>query len=155
MTNPRLRRMTALLVLATNCGCSALDNCPDPQGDANDEIKIEPRDDTTDLATLTFESAPASGPLAPFPAKTKLVFEHGLGVTPLLVQAYLAFRAVGTNGAGGGSISEVAGNEVAIECYDSKVIVIKNDTCEKSFFVRVVATGQSLFDADKVDCGEK
>jgi hypothetical protein len=154
MTNSRLRLLTAFLALSATCGCSALDNCPDAQGDAQGNIKIEPKDGTTDLANLTFESAPASGPLTPFPAKTKLWFEHGLGTTPLLVQAFLAFSDEGTNGAGGGSITEVAGNEVAFECYDSKVIVIKNDTCEASFFVRVVATGQSLSDPDKVDCGE-
>jgi hypothetical protein len=144
------RLLTALATLAATCGCSGFDTCPD----ARDRITIEHKDGTTDLTTLTFESAPASGPLTPFPANTEVMFEHGLGVTPALVKAYLSFKDGGTYDDKGGSIAEVAGNEAVYQCYDSKVIVIKNDTCEKSFFVRVVAIGQSPFSEAESKCGE-
>ncbi len=69
------------------------------------------------------------------------------------MKAYLAFVPEGTNGAGGGSVSEVAGNEVSYDCYDSHVIVIKNDTCEPSFFVQLVAAGVPSGDANDDSCG--
>ena len=103
---------------------------------------------------LYFESAPDRGPLTHFPAKTELMFEHGLGVKPLLYKAYLSFRPEGTADDGGGSISDAAGNAVLYECVDNKVIVIKNDTCERSFYVKVVALGASPSDDGKEHCGE-
>ena len=80
-----------------------------------------------------------------------LRFEHELGATPLLYKAYLAFAANGTNGTGGGSVAEVAGNEVLYDCIDSHVIEVRNDTCERSFFIRVVSVGVDP-DADPDAC---
>jgi hypothetical protein len=150
MTNSCLRLLTALTALAAACGCSDLDNCPDAQ----DRKTIPNKPGTTDVDNLYFESAPDNGPLEPFPAKTELMFEHGLGVKPLLYKAYLSFTINGTANDGDGSVTEVAGNEAPAECSDHRVIVIKNDTCEKSFFIRVVAMGASLQDDGEDHCGE-
>jgi hypothetical protein len=150
MTNSCWRLLTALTALAVACGCSDLDNCPDAQA----PISIANEPGSTDVDSLYFESAPWGGPLAPFPAKTELRFEHGLGVTPLLVKAYLSFSKEGTSDNDAGSLTEVAGNEGPYECIDHKLIVIKNDTCEKSFFVRVVAMGASPSDDGEDHCGE-
>ncbi len=150
MTNASLRLLTAFLALTATCGCSGLDNCPDGSDQA---IPIDTG--TTDQASLTFESAPWAGPLDAFPAKTQLAFKHDLGVTPLLVKAYLSFSKVGTNENDPGSVTEVAGNEGPLDCIDSKVIVVKNDTCEKGFFIRVVALGASPNSDTDAHCGEK
>jgi hypothetical protein len=150
MTDPRLRLWTALLATAVSCGCSSLDNCPN-----GTDTPIVIDTGTTDKAALTFESAPWDGKLDAFPAKTQLEFKHDLGVTPLLVKAYLSFRDVGTNDHDGGSVTEIAGNEGPLECVDSHVIVVKNDTCENGFFIRVVAIGASPSSSPDVKCGEK
>jgi hypothetical protein len=130
-----------VLILGLLSGCGALDNCPDGQ---SEPILI--KSGLTDLDAETFESAAPSGPLEPFPAKTALAFEHGLGFTPLFYEAKLSFARDGTRGADGGSIADTAGNQTLWDCIDSNVIVIRNDTCEKSFFVRVVASGRALHD---------
>jgi hypothetical protein len=149
MTDSGLRPLTALLALAAACGCSDLDNCPDAQ----ERRTIPNKAGTTDVANLYFESAPSYGPLEPFPAKSELRFEHGLGVMPLTWQAFLSFTKEGTNQSDDGNITEIAGNEGTYQCVDDKVIVLKNDTCERSFYVRVVAMGQSLFEP-REDCPE-
>jgi hypothetical protein len=150
MTDLCLRWLTLLAALGAAGGCSDLDNCPDAQ-----ERKTIPNDPaTTDVANLYFESAPWNGPLRPIPAKSELSFEHGLGVTPLLVKAYFSFVKEGTNQDEDGSVTEIAGNEGPYECVDHKVIVIKNDTCERSFYVRVVAMGQSPSGDDEDHCHE-
>jgi len=129
-------------------GCSSLDNCPAGRQD----IVADDTHALRDVERLLYESAPDDGPLQEFPAKTQIVFEHGLGVVPSLKEAFLSFKLEGTNGAGGGSISEAAGNEALWECVDSKVMVVKNDTCEKSFFIKVVALGAPN-GSTKVSCG--
>lgn len=149
MIDSGLRLLTALTLLAT-CGCSDLDNCPDEQN--RKTIPNEPG--MTLVDELYYESAADSGPLTPFPAKSELVFEHGLGVKPLLVQASLSFTKEGTNKNDDGSIAAVAGNLGTVQCSDQKVIVLKNDTCERSFFVRVVAMGRSPSDSGEDECGE-
>jgi hypothetical protein len=77
-----------------------------------------------------------------------------LGVKPLLYKAYLSFTKDGTADWEKGSITEVAGNEAPFECVDHKVIVVKNDTCERSFFIRVVALGASPSDDGEDHCKE-
>lgn len=133
MTSPRSPWLVAALCACF--GCSSLDNCPS----ALDPITIETG--ATDQEHLSYESAPWSGTLDAFPAKTELYFKHDLGITPLNVKAYLAFSKEGTNGADHGSVAESAGNQDLISCVDSHVIVVHNDTCEKSFFIRVTADG--------------
>ena len=124
------------LVCASACvSCSELDNCPDSQA----EITIKTGKTDTDALVYTSSEETA---LDAFPAKTNLRFEHGLGTKPYLYTSYLAFNQNGTNGNGGGSIAEVAGNEVLYECVDSDVIVVRNDTCEPSFFIRLVAVAK-------------
>jgi hypothetical protein len=117
MTNFCLRFSTALAALALTCGCSELNNC-----DESSDTPIRIEGGATDHENLVFESAPWHGPLTPFPAKRKLRFEHNLGVTPFLTKAYLSFDEYGTNGSGGGSVAEVAGNSGLYDCIDSRVI---------------------------------
>jgi len=151
MTNTCLRwlsPLTAVAALGLTSGCSDLDNCPDAP---DKPILIE--GGTTHLGSLFFEST-TDDALDAFPAKTELKFEHGLGVKPATYQSFLSFTKNGTNGSGGGSLTEVAGNEVAYECVDSRYIVLKNDTCERSFFIRLVAWGLPDGDPDNHECGE-
>ena len=148
MTDPLfLRSLIALGALATTCGCSALDNCPDAQSD----ITID-RPEDSNAATLVFDSAGWNDKFDAFPAKTQLKFKHHLGVTPDVLQAYLSFSTKAANGIAGGSFTEVAGNEVAYECVDSNVIIVKNDTCERSFFIKVHASGRPDGSTD-TSCG--
>ena len=124
-----------LAAICASFGCSSLDNCP---------TALAPITITTgksDVQNQSFESAPWSGTLDAFPAKTELRFEHELGFTPLNVKAYLSFKQEGTNGADHGSVAESAGNQDLITCVDSHVIFVVNDTCEKSFYIRVTANG--------------
>lgn len=122
-------------------GCGALDNCPDGQAEP---IVITGR--RSDADEQTFESVTWSGPLDSFPAKSALAFEHGLGFTPLDVEPYLSFTPEGTRDADGGSVALSAGNQSLIECVDSNVIVLRNDTCENGFYIRVTAHGRALQD---------
>jgi len=89
---------------------------------------------------LAYESAPLTGPLDEFPAKTKLAFLHGLGVTPEFPDLQLSF-----NEEAKGGLVPGAGNEATISCVDDEVVVVLNGSCESSYFVRVtaIATGQS------------
>ena len=147
MTNSSLRRLSVLAALVATCGCSELDNCPDPR----DPITID-RPEATDKDNLIFQSSAGWDAFDEFPAKTELRFRHDLGV-PVVLKSYLSFTAQASNGAGGGSFTEAAGNEVAWECIDSHWIVIKNDTCERSFFVKIVATGALGADMNDDECG--
>ncbi|RYZ03210.1 MAG: hypothetical protein EOO73_28400 [Myxococcales bacterium] len=127
---------SSLLLLATLlCGCGALDNCPDGQ---SEPIRITGR--SSDPEGQLYVSAPWSS-LDAFPAKTALAFEHGLGFTPAVVLPYLSFAPVGTNDSEGGSVALSAGNQTLVDCVDSRVIVIRNDTCEEHFYIRVTAFG--------------
>jgi hypothetical protein len=146
-SQPCLRSLFALGAAVLACGCSSLDNCPDKQ----DDIIADNSNALIDTENLIYESAPSNGPLEAFPAKTQVIFKHGLGVTPI-PKAFLSFSQNGTNGAGGGSITEAAGNEAPFECIDSQVIIVKNDTCERSFFIKVVAFGSPNGDATDTSC---
>jgi hypothetical protein len=149
MTNPCRRLLTALCALAATCGCSELDNCPD----GRDEAIVIDRPSATHVDELVFESSAGWENFDAFPAKTELKFTHELGVKPYFVTSYLSFTAKATNGNGGGSFTEAAGNEVAFQCIDSHSIVIKNDTCEESFFVKVVAAALPDGDPNDDSCG--
>jgi hypothetical protein len=149
MTNSWLRFWTALGALIATCGCSDLDNCPD----ARDPITID-RPEATDLETLTYESSAGWESFDEFPAKTELRFKHGLGVVPRDVNAFLSFVPEATNGDGGGSFTEAAGNAVEWHCIDSHTIVIRNGTCERSFYVKVVALGLPSGDTTNEKCGD-
>jgi len=119
------------ILLGTLAGCSELDNCPESESPKLIETG------TTDTQTLSYVSAAWDGPLDDFPAKTRLSFVHQLGVTPEIVNSWVSFSGQGT---GGSDVTENAGNQGRIECVDSRVIQITNDTCEDRFFIRVVAT---------------
>jgi hypothetical protein len=138
MTDYWLRLATALCMSGIACGCSALDNCPDGQ----DDIVID-RPEATDLDAMKFESSSGWKSFDAFPAKTRIKFKHGLGVVPFLYKGYLSFTEEATNGNGGGSFTEAAGDALEWECMDSDMIVIRNDTCESHFYVKIVALGAS------------
>lgn len=144
-----MARLSALVVLSLTCACSALDNCPDAQAD----IVID-RPDAADTEALFYQSAPFDGPLDPFPAKTQLIFKHHLGVVPGLPKVYLSFTKEGTRGADDGSVTEAAGNEAPFECMDSNVVVVKNDTCERSFFISLIVYGSPNGKTDDHSCGD-
>jgi hypothetical protein len=129
---PAACRIGIVLLLGSGIACGSLDNCPEGQD------TLEVRGGKTDTALNTYDSAPGNRPLAEFPAKTTLRFEHGLGTTPLPPQVFLSFRAEGT--AGDSSLSPASGNSALITCLDARVIELKNDTCEH-FFVRLITTG--------------
>jgi hypothetical protein len=135
-----LGRLSNGLVLgAALSGCSALDNCPDGQ---LEPIVIAGRPSSPE--GQLYESTGWNDTLDHFPAKSALAFEHGLGFTPFHVMPYLSFSPRGTNGADGGSVALSAGNQSLIDCVDANVIVLRNDTCEKSFYIRVEAFGRAL-----------
>jgi hypothetical protein len=138
--------MLVMTLLAIGGGCSDLRNCPEGR---SEPIVID--HGATDKEAVTYESAPYDGPLDPFPAKTRLRFQHELGVVPLFVETFLSFEQHGTNGNGPGNISESAGNQTLIECVDAHVIEVLNDTCESSFFIRIVAAEEAPPSADGVD----
>jgi hypothetical protein len=150
MTSARLLLPLLLALVA----CDKLDNCPD----SLDPIMVPPREATaedpgsTDLETLTYESAPWSGPLQPFPPDTKMRFEHGLKVAPTFVQTFLSFSSTGTNDGEGGDVTENAGNQGRILCVDAHEIVIENDTCEEDFYIRVVAMATGKESTDDTKC---
>lgn len=122
-----LKLTCLLLALAALPGCSELDNCPD------EGKPIVINTGTTDLDSLMYWSASLNGPRDAFPAKTTLHFTHDLGVTPEVVNTYVAFKGEGSD------VSENTGNQGRIKCVDDREIVIKNDTCEESFYIVVTA----------------
>jgi hypothetical protein len=140
----------ALAVLITSSGCSELNNCTE-----GSDVVIDVEGGTTYPDSLVFESAPTDGPLTPFPAKRKLRFEHNLGITPVLIQPSLSFAEHGTNGGEDGSISWPAGNSTLLDCADSHVLVLRNDTCEDDFFVRVFAMAVPDGETDNDECSKE
>lgn len=133
-------------------GCSDLDNCAEDEGEV---IPANAPKAMPDVATGTFTSCPWEGPRSPFPAKVTLRFAHGLGATPEIVSTYVSFKSEGSD------LTENAGNQGRIRCVDDEHIWIKNDTCEESFFVRVVAqasgetnTAESCCEQLNEDCPE-
>lgn len=126
------RFLGGVVAVLSAIGCSSLDNCPD----GRDPVSI--MTGTTNKEALTYESAPWNN-LDDFPAKTALWFKHDLGVTPLLTLPYLSFRSEGTANDESGSVALSAGNQTLIDCVDDRVIVLRNDTCERDFHVRLVA----------------
>jgi hypothetical protein len=118
-------------------GCGAFDACADAQAA---RLVSGGR---SDVERLEYDSSDGwDVPLTPFPAQTLLIFEHGLGVTPLTVLTYVSFDKNGTSGRGN-EVTENAGNQGHIECVDSQVIHIMNNTCEENLHVRVTASGQT------------
>jgi hypothetical protein len=122
-----IKSVALSVCLAFSVGCSALGNCP-PEGD---DVFIE--EGTTEIEGLAYESSTWEGPRNKFPAKTFVHFIHDIGYTPDLVNSYVSFTPEGSD------VSENAGNQGRIKCVDDHQIIIKNDTCEETFYIRVVA----------------
>jgi hypothetical protein len=117
------------LLALTGCGD---DKCADHSSEPPKSIE----GGRTDPDALIYESSGWDEQLIAFPPNTPLAFHHGLGHTPELVTTYVSFSPDGTEGS---NVSENAGNQGLIRCVDSEVIVVMNDTCESSFFIRVAA----------------
>ena len=132
----KLPARSLLLVVLALCGCSELDNCPDE----GEDRKVPLGDRQSDAEAGVYSSSPWEGPHEPFPAKTLLRFEHGLGTTPEVVVTYLSFTREDSD------LSENAGNQGRIYCVDNDEIWIKNDTCEEDFHVRVAAWASGTTD---------
>ena len=138
--NQTTRALLAALFLALT-GCDQLDNCPD----GKDPITIEPLPATdeyagsTDLESLTYESAPLNGPLDPFPPGTLMRFVHDLGFAPKFPFTFVSFTKHGTHDGKDGDVTENAGNQGRILCIDAHEIIVLNDTCEEDFYIRVSA----------------
>jgi hypothetical protein len=146
----RLQASAALGALICSSGCSALDNCPD----GRDPISIT--HGVSDKDKLYYDSAPWGHDLDHFPAKTALWFRHDLGVIPLLIQPFLSFSPSGTANEDGGSVALTAGNQTLVDCVDERVIVLRNDTCEPSFYIRLAVLGESQIEKDaEIDCCAK
>ena len=126
--------MTIRIVLLSAClgllGCSDLNNCAEDEGE---EVDADASHAITDQTAGIFSSCPWEGPRNPFPPKVTVKFTHDLGATPEIVNTYVSFASKGSDQ------TENAGNQGRIHCVDDKEIWIKNDTCEESFFLRVVA----------------
>jgi hypothetical protein len=125
------RPLIFVAMLGLFSGCSELDNCPD----AREDLLIETG--TTYPDALVYESKPWGGPLDAYPAKTMLRFVHDLGTRPEVVVTYVSFSEFGTDLS---DVTENTGNQGRIKCVDAHEIDIVNDTCEESFYIRVVAT---------------
>lgn len=133
----------ALAALALGgSGCSELDNCPEAQP----AVVIE--SGTTDSQSLIYSSSPWEGPRDWFPAKTCMHFVHGLGTTPEFVNSYVSFASENSD------VTENAGNQGRIKCVDDYEIIIKNDTCEEDFFIRVAAFASGTADTP-VPCADR
>lgn len=125
------RNATPMIVLLVLGACSSVTSgCPDEQPARTLDSGA------TDSQSLFYESAPWTGPLDSFPARSELIFQHRLGLTPQIVMTYLSFSK---NGTADTDVAENAGNQGLIECVDSEIIRIRNDTCEGGFYIRVVA----------------
>ncbi len=144
-------------------GCSELDNCPDA-AKAAVEIGMRPEAgaaatepegaggagganaaEPTEPSPSIYESSKWDASRVAFPAKTCMRFYHGLDTTPEIVNSYVSFERSGSD------VTENAGNQGRIKCVDSEQIVIKNDTCETDFFIRVVAYASGAVDTS-TDC---
>ena len=134
---PRRRRDAFSSGRRTLADCSGLDNCPDGQPTRVITTGISYTD-----PILAYESAPLNGPLDEFPVDTDLVFVHHLGVTPEFPATELSFKR---DGISSGDVTQNAGSGGLITCVDDHVIIVKNGTCEKGFFIRVtaLATGKT------------
>lgn len=90
----------------------------------------------TDPVSMTYESAPWSGPLTLFRPFETLDFEHELGVAPVSVASWVSFTEGGTSDS---NVSENVGDQGLIDCVDDQIVRMMNNTCE-TFYLRVVAT---------------
>jgi len=141
-----------VLLLPGLAACSSLGNCPKEQDPRI--VQLSSSADGAGGGTgkkytdpfLGYESAPLSGPLAEFPAQTQVVFVHNLGAQPEFLATELSFSP---NGIAGGDLSENAGSQGEITCVDDNVIVVKNGTCENSFFIRVTAIASGTVKGSK------
>jgi hypothetical protein len=142
-----------LALLSLLSACDELDNCPDPGEPitVSAETTKEYRG-STDLETLTYESAPWDGPLQHFPPETKLRFVHDLGFRPQYVFSWISFTEHGTHGGEGGDVTENTGNQGRIQCVDAHEIIIENDTCEEDFYIRVAAWAIGNESTDATEC---
>lgn len=123
------RLIGASLIGLASAGCGDLGNCPA----AGDDLFIETG--VTNVEAKMYYSSPPWGPRDKYPAKTTLHFIHNLGFTPEYMQSFVSFDPDTSD------FSENSGNQARWKCLDDRQIVIKNDTCEDTFYVFVTAYG--------------
>jgi hypothetical protein len=120
------------------------------QCDTLDENPILFTEGITDDAGTTYETTPIDGTWLHFPAGRRFDLRHNLRGRVITVQSYVSFRdrlspeeededdAENPN-----NFTESAGNLVVYEkSLDPQVIRIRNDSCENSLYVRIVATSR-------------
>jgi hypothetical protein len=121
-----VRFVAALLLLCAGCGTI----CVSGQ-ESGPTIRFEGGLRTDGV----YQSSDWTGPLLPYPAGRRYDIVHGLGVTPRLVQIYLAGSSKGVND---GTVSLGGGDSSTIELVTEEIVRIHNNTCG-SFFVLVSA----------------
>ncbi len=84
-------------------------------------------------------TSPWSWELLSFPGGQRYDLVHGLGATPLQINAWLSFDEYGT--ADGGSVSPAAGNEVAVLSVDDEKIQVQNTNCADYYLLVVASVG--------------
>ncbi len=108
---------------------------------------------TTNPSRTIYQSSAVEAPLLHFPQGRVYEFHHGLGAAPVTVDIFVSFcEQLGTceNSASKvapDNVSLSAGNQSLIEAWDDEIILIRNDTCENNFYLRVVA----IADPDEVE----
>ncbi len=136
-SRPRALSFTrlGLLLVGATPGCTY--DCPAPHDYTKPSI-LEVG--TTNPARTVYESAPFDGAFQHAPPGEVLAFRHHLLGRPVIVQTWLAFDERPLGGHGTGNIVLAAGNEAMFNCVDAEFIELRNDSCEKSFYVRVAAS---------------
>ncbi|HXS16711.1 MAG TPA: hypothetical protein VN764_05965 [Polyangiaceae bacterium] len=108
---------------------------------------------TTNASRTIYQSSAVEAPLLHFPQGRVYEFHHGLGAAPVTVDIFVSFCEQlqscdkTSDKKNPNNVALSAGNQSLIEAWDDEVVVIRNDTCENNFYVRVVA----LADPDAVE----
>jgi hypothetical protein len=139
-----LGSLCAACALAT-LGCG--DTCQ-----AGDGELVSFVDGQTNAAGTFYQTGPIQGPYLHFPSGRIFELEHHLIAAPNSFQALLSFdsRALLDRA---NNVAESAGNQAVVDCIDSELIRIRNDTCAE-FYLRLEARvdGEGLAAAETRGC---
>ena len=132
-----MRRRVVVALLATTlgvlAGCDVVTGaCVD---DLSDEQPFEYRAGSTEEGIYRSSSWEPDA-WVDFPPGASIRFEHELGTTPAMWQAYVATSREGL----GDRLVLASGSEVELVAIDDQAIVVRNATCA-DFFVVLVALG--------------
>ena len=109
----------------------------DTSCDKEDEDPVVHTTGITSPACTSYQSGRFDQPYLEFPKGRRLRFPHGLAQVPVLVKSYLAFEKTPLD-TEHGNTAESAGNQVIIEAVNDEFVVVRNDTCEEDFWLRLV-----------------